>query len=95
MITKTTKNYLDDVLKNYPSVKNDNQLAMLIGITRQAVSQYKNGQNMSVLVAIKLATLLGLDPMETVSATMLAQCKSDEEKIFWSSLYERSAKFDS
>lgn len=92
MNTKTTNNYLNDVLKNYPSVKNDNQLAMLIGITRQAVSQYKNGQNMSVLVAIKLAKLLDLNPIETVSATMLAQCKSDEERIFWSSLYEKSVK---
>lgn len=84
---KTTLDYLNQVIKQQTEITNDNQLALFLGITRQAIHQYKNGQNMSVLVAIKVARCLSLNPLETVSATLCAQAKTEEEKQFWRDLY--------
>jgi predicted transcriptional regulator len=85
---KTTLDYLNEVIKRAKVIENDNQLAAHLGITRQAVHQYKNGQNMSVLVAIKVAKQLEVDPVETVSATLHAQAKTETEKEFWMQLYQ-------
>jgi len=87
---KTTLDYLNEVIKRRGDIGNDNQLALYLGITRQAVHQYKNGQNMSVLVAIKVARCLCIEPVETVSATLYAQAKSEDEKQFWKELYEEA-----
>lgn len=80
---KTTLDYLNQVIKSHPEIQNDNQLASFLGITRQAIHQYKHGQNMSVLVALKVAAALTIHPMGPVSATLYAQAKTAEEKNFW------------
>jgi predicted transcriptional regulator len=86
---KTTLDYLNQVIKKQVGIENDNQLATYLGITRQAIHQYKQGQNMSVLVAIKVAFELEIHPLETVSATLYAQAKNDLERDFWREQYER------
>lgn len=91
---KTTLDYLNQVIKRQVGIENDNQLATYLGITRQAIHQYKQGQNMSVLVAIKVAFELGLHPLETVSATLYAQAKTEAERDFWKTQYEISTKKD-
>jgi len=84
---KTTLDYLNQVITEHREIENDNQLALFLGITRQAVYQYKGGRNMSVLVAIKVAVALGINPMETVSATLWAQAQSKEEQDLWAEEY--------
>lgn len=84
---KTTLDYLNQVIQEHSGIENDNQLAGFLGITRQAIYQYKQGQNMSVLVAIRVARTLGISPMETVSATLWAQAKTEEEQTFWAEEY--------
>lgn len=84
---KTTLDYLNEVISKHSGIENDNQLALFLGITRQAIYQYKSGQNMSVLVAIRVASALGINPMEPVSATLCAQAKTEEEQIFWAEEY--------
>lgn len=85
---KTTLDYLNEVIKRGEGIQNDNQLAHHLGITRQAIHQYKNGQNMSVPVALKVAERLCLDPMETVSATLYAQARTEPEKDFWMRVHQ-------
>lgn len=87
---KTTLDYLNQVIKQHPEIGNDNQLATFLGITRQAIHQYKGGQNMSVLVALKIAHVLSLEPLEPVAATLSAQAKTDMEKDFWKRLYDET-----
>ena len=89
---KTTLDYLNQVIRVHTEIENDNQLAQFLGITRQAVHQYKNGQNMSVLVALTVAKALHLHPMETVSATLYAQAKTDIERAFWKEEYDHRTK---
>lgn len=89
---KTTVDYLNEVIKKAGTVENDNQLALHIGITRQAIYQYRRGQNMSVEVAIRVAEKLGIDPLETVAATLHAQAKNAVEIAFWAELYQHLAQ---
>lgn len=91
---KTTLDYLNQVIKKQEVIENDNQLARHLGITRQAIHQYKNGQNMSVLVAIKVAFALEIHPLEPVAATLFAQAKTEIERDFWLAEYERAAAID-
>lgn len=88
---KTTNNYIDSVQALYPKVKNDSQLAALLGIKRQTISQYRHGQSMSVIMAVRVADILGLHPMETISATMYEQCRSCEERAYWQQQFTRYA----
>lgn len=89
---KTTLDYLNEVIKTRGDIQNDNQLARFLGITRQAVHQYKNGQNMSVLVALKVAVILELEPLEPVAATLSAQARTTEEAQFWENLYDQARR---
>lgn len=91
---KTTLDYLNQVITRQLGIENDNQLATYLGITRQAIHQYKHGQNMSVLVAIKIAFELEISPLETVSATLHAQAKTDVERVFWKEQYDRATSID-
>jgi len=91
---KTTLDYLNQVIRKQEEITNDNQLARHLGITRQAIHQYKGGQNMSVLVAIKVALVLEIHPLETVAATLFAQAKTDLEREFWLGEYERLTAID-
>jgi predicted transcriptional regulator len=87
---KSTIYYLDEIPKVLSEVKNDSQIAAALGISRQAVSLYRGGTNMNVLVAVRVAYILGLHPMETISATMYAQTKDPEEKRFWETEYKKT-----
>jgi len=86
---KTTLEFLNEVVAMHrDKITSDSALARFLGVTRQAIHQYKQGQNMSVLVALKVANILGIHPLETVAATLHAQAATEEEAEFWLSLYE-------
>ena len=89
---KTTISYIDEILEEHPEFKNEAALARHLNISRQAISQYRHGSNMSPLVALKVARLLDLHPMETISATMEAQAMSEEEKTLWRECYHAYKK---
>jgi predicted transcriptional regulator len=87
---KTTLDYLQAVTNTDPEkIKNDNQLAIRIGVTRQAISQYRKGQSMSVGVALKVAALLRIDATGPVLSTMYHQAGTEEEQAFWLECYQR------
>lgn len=86
----TTLTFLNEVVaKHREEITSDSALARFLGVTRQAIHQYKQGQNMSVLVALKVAKVLEIDPLEPVAATLHAQAATEEEKEFWLQLYEK------
>ena len=87
---KTTKIYVDEVACLYAKVKNDSHLATLLGVKRQTLSQYRHGQSMSVLMAVRIADMLQLDPMETIAVTMYEQSRKDEDRTFWLHQYEKA-----
>lgn len=89
---KTTLDYLNEVIRKHSGIENDNQLALYLGITRQAVHQYKTGQNMSVLVALKIAADLEIPPLEPVAATLCAQARTEQERQFWREVYELAGR---
>jgi predicted transcriptional regulator len=86
---KTTLDFLNEVVaKHRDKITSDSALARFLGVTRQAINLYKKGQNMSVLVALHVAAILNVDPLETVAATLHAQSATEEEAVFWEKLYE-------
>lgn len=88
---KTTLDFLNEVVRRHPDeINSDAQLARFLGVKRQAVLNYKRGQNMSVLIAIRVAKILQINPMATVAATLHAQSQNDEEREFWRELYEEN-----
>lgn len=89
---KTTLDYLQAITNTDPErIKNDNQLAIRLGVTRQAISQYRKGQSMSVGIALKVARLLKIDPTGPVISTMYHQAGTEEERDFWLDCYRRWA----
>lgn len=87
---RTTLEFLNEVVAAHrDEITSDSALARFLGVTRQAIYQYKAGQNMSVLVALKVAEILKIKPLETVAATLHAQAASEKEKDFWQQVYEQ------
>lgn len=91
--TPTTADYLDRLLeasiRTNRRLRYDTDIADAIGVSPSTVSQYRKGKNMSVYVAVRVAFLLEVDPMETVSATMARQAQNDQERDFWTKLYKQ------
>jgi predicted transcriptional regulator len=87
---KTTLEFLQEMRETAGAdLSSDNKLALFLGITRQAISQYRKGQQMSVAVALKVARALDIDPAEPVFCTLYAQAQSNEEKEFWKEVLDR------
>jgi predicted transcriptional regulator len=80
---KSTITYIDEILSTHPEIKNEAALSRELTISRQAISQYRTGHNMSVYVAVRVARMLNINPMETISATMYEQAKTPVEREFW------------
>jgi predicted transcriptional regulator len=88
---KKTEDYLLLVSQKF-HLENGNQLANLIGVPRQAITQYKKGHDLSTKTAIVVAHLLGIAPMEIICAIMYNQAKTEKEKEFWEFWHKRHAE---
>lgn len=72
-----------DMLKKQEGI-NDSKAAEILGLTRQAISGYRNSNNeMDDTVAIRIADLLSLNQLEVVASVRAARSKDDEAKSFW------------
>lgn len=93
MKMKTTTDYLDEIPKVIPNIRTDSQLAAQLGISRQSISNYRqNTKHMGIITAVRIAYILQLHPMETISATMYAQAKNEEEQAFWEKEYQKARR---
>lgn len=89
---KSTISYIEEVLATHPEFKNESALARELHISRQAISAYRAGTNMSVYVAVKVAYMLDLNPMETIAASMYEQKPDDYKREFWLAEYRKAKR---
>ncbi len=82
----TTRELLQDVLTRY-KLTSFQQLADLIGTSRQAIHQQLDGGSMRPLHAVKVAELLNLDALKVLAATQAEQARTDDERACWERLY--------
>jgi hypothetical protein len=74
-----------DRIKAETEYDSDNKIAMHWGVSRQAISKYRmrEGSTFSDEVALKVAELLGIDPMEVIASQNLERAKTRKVKEFW------------
>lgn len=87
---KTTVQYLDAVKRklNLPS---DYAAAKSLGITRAAVSKYRVGiSGFDDLTAVRVAEILGLDPMEVIAASNAERSKDAAARAVWERLWGKA-----
>jgi transcriptional regulator with XRE-family HTH domain len=87
---KTTVQYLD-ALKRRLDLPSDYAAAKALGVTRAAVSRYRNGLSVfDEATAIRTAELLGLDPLEVISACKAASAPDEHTRSVWETLWGKA-----
>ncbi|NUO87677.1 MAG: hypothetical protein HOQ37_16410 [Cupriavidus sp.] len=88
---KTTLEYLDAV-KVKLDLPSDYALAKALCVTRGGVSSYRTGRSyLDDLTAVRVAEILGLNPMEVIAAANLERSKNEDARLVWSGLFDRFA----
>ncbi|QGZ37756.1 helix-turn-helix protein [Pseudoduganella flava] len=89
-----TVNYLD-AIKTRLNLPSDYALAKRLGITQQAISNYRAGRSkMDDDVALTIAELLGVNPLAVIAAANAERAKTDEQRERWTGIMEKfSASF--
>ncbi|KWF19816.1 DUF3693 domain-containing protein [Burkholderia ubonensis] len=87
---KTTIQYLD-ALKKRLDLPSDYAAAQVLGVTRAAVSRYRNGLSVfDEATAVRAADLLGLDPLEVVSACKAESATDARMRRMWESAWGKA-----
>ncbi len=84
-----TLQYLDQakVRLHLPS---DYALSKKLGVTTSAISNYRSGRSrIDDDVALKVAQILGLNPLEVIAAANVERAKTDEMRDMWRGLMEK------
>jgi DNA-binding IclR family transcriptional regulator len=69
------------------------RIAKLLGINPNSMSNYRSGRSLPAnSIAMGLAELAGLDPLETVCMLNLARATTDEDREVWEKLLVRVAR---
>jgi len=86
---KTTVEFLD-ALKAKTGAPSDYALAPILGVTRSAVSRYRNEKDyFSDEMALKVASILEIEPFIVLAAVHAERAKTEPEKAAWKSMFER------
>jgi len=84
-----TTDWLDQVKTRF-DLTSDYQLAKKLGITRAAVSRYRNGKDLiGNPVAITIANLLEIPPEVMVVASQAERARQPIEKAVWESILQK------
>lgn len=87
---KTTAEYLD-AIKARHHLPSDYAVAKMLGITRAAVSRYRNNEGtFDDPVSIRAAELLDLDPEEVILSGYVARAKDDRVRAALARLARRA-----
>lgn len=87
---KTAANYLDD-LRKHLGLPSDYAVSKALGLTRAAVSKYRNGiGSFDDSTAIKVASLLEIDPLEVIAAAAYERCNDASTKKVWASIWGKA-----
>ncbi|CAB3726042.1 helix-turn-helix domain-containing protein [Paraburkholderia rhynchosiae] len=88
---KTTIDYLDE-LRVKLQLPSDYAVAKALGCTRASVSRYRNGVgSFDDATAIKVAELLGLEPLEIIAAANFERSKDEHSQNVWASIWGKVA----
>lgn len=64
--------------------RTDSQKAASLKIAHNTLSQYKSGERiMDNYACTKIAMILGIDPMDVISAAQVEREKTEEKQLFW------------
>jgi DNA-binding XRE family transcriptional regulator len=93
---KTTIEYLD-MIKDRLKLPSDYALANALGITRESVSQLRNGKtSMGIETAMKAGEFLHIDGHAIYADSQIERAKKPEIREFWISISEKfSSSFKS
>lgn len=79
-----------DVAKHKQGDVSDYRLAKILGINPNAISNYRAGRSAPENpIAMRLAALCGLDPVEVVAWVNIERNKSEADREFWSLVLNR------
>lgn len=86
---KTTVEYLD-MIKRKLDLPSDYALANALGITRESVSQLRNGKtSMGIETALKAGEFLQIDGHAIYADSQIERAKKPEIREFWVSISEK------
>lgn len=89
----STLHYLSAVKKRL-SIESDYALAKALKIRHSTICGYRAGKSrMDDDVALKIADILGLNPLEVIAAANAERAKSDEMRTVWLGLMEKMQGF--
>ncbi|ONN91534.1 hypothetical protein A8D62_10110 [Burkholderia cenocepacia] len=84
---KTTVEYLDAV-KQKLGIESDYAAAKALSMTRAGISKYRLGRTyFDDMTAVRVATILDLDPMEVISAANAERARDDSAREFWENVW--------
>lgn len=85
---KTASQWMEIIVQTY-EVKNQSALARLLDVTRSSICQNTEGKHaINVTTALKIADLLGINPMLVIASTMCEQEHKPQNKALWVKAYE-------
>ncbi|KFX61032.1 helix-turn-helix domain-containing protein [Paraburkholderia fungorum] len=86
---KTTVEYLD-ALREKLHLPSDYAAAKVLGVTPSTVSKYRLGRSVfDEKVAIQAAELIGIDPLEVISACKAESASDDHIRAVWTGAWEK------
>ncbi|CAE6822245.1 helix-turn-helix domain-containing protein [Paraburkholderia nemoris] len=87
---KTTVEYLDAV-KAKLDLPSDYAAAKALGVTRAAVSRYRNGiGTFDDLTAARVADVLGIEPIEVIAATNYERSTDERARAVWGAIWGKA-----
>ncbi len=86
---KKTITYLDDAMEKL-GLENDNQIATWLGVTRASVCHWRKGKSiLDDYSCLKIADVLGIDPMEIITAANIEREKKEQKRKVWEEFSRR------
>lgn len=71
-------------------IESDYALAKRLGVTQSAVSSYRTGRSrIDDEVALTVAEILGVNPMQVIAAANAERAKTPEQRARWMGLMEK------
>lgn len=90
---KTSIEFMEDVKALY-CLPSDYALAKKIGLSQQAVGKYRKfGTSFDDTTALRVASLLKIEPAVVVASAHAQRAKTPEEKTVWATIYQRLSGF--
>lgn len=81
--------YIDEAKKKL-GIESDYGLAKELGLSRAAVSLWRNGKgSMDDYAATRIAEIIGVNPLIVIAAVNVEKEKTEERKEYWKNFYER------